>query len=143
MTDKKQIESILRVNGLGVSAPDEEIRSVLLSASFDDDEVKAALVVLRENIVTNETRVDGLHKVFRTDTHLQPNEISKLLGIDILVGDALSKDEKKRHLSHFDVVLLMLMSFLLAVAFILAYMYSHDIGIFHPASPLKINSISL
>ena len=44
---------------------------MLISARFDNDEVNAALVVLRENTKTNETRVDGLHKVFRTDEGLQ------------------------------------------------------------------------
>ncbi len=143
MADKKQIESILRVNGLGVSAPDEEIRSLLISARFDDDEIKAALVVLRENTVTNETRVDGLHKVFRTDKHLQPKEISKLLGIDISVEDTISKKEKKRHLSYFELALVVFVSFLLAALFILLYMYSQDIGIFHPASLLEIKGIKL
>jgi hypothetical protein len=139
MADKKQIESILRVNGLGTSAPDEEIRSVLISARFDDDEVNAALVVLRENTKTNETRVDGLHKVFRTDEGLQPKEVSRLLGINIAVRDPIERDNKKRHLSYLELFLLSLVSLLLATVFILVYMYSHDIGIFHPASVLKIN----
>jgi hypothetical protein len=137
MADKKQIESILRVNGLGTSAPDEEIRSVLISARFDDDEVNAALVVLRENTKTNETRVD--HKVFRTDEGLQPKEVSRLLGINIAVRDPIERDNKKRHLSYLELFLLSLVSLLLATVFILVYMYSHDIGIFHPASVLKIN----
>ena len=139
MTDKKQIESILRVNGLGTSAPDEEIRSVLISARFDDDEVNAALVVLRENTKTNETRVDGLHKVFRTDEGLKPKEVSRLLGIDISVRNPISRENSNRHLSYLELFLLSLVSLLLATVFILVYMYSFEIGIFHPASMLKIN----
>ena len=139
MTDKKQIESILRVNGLGTSSPDEEIRSVLISARFDNEEVNAALVVLRENTKTNETRVDGLHKVFRTDEGLKPQEVSRLLGIDIAVRDPIARENKKKHLSYLELTLLTVVSLLVATVFILVYMYSHDIGIFHPTSVLKIN----
>lgn len=143
MADKKHIESILRVNGIEASAQDEEIRSVLISARFDDDEINAALVVLRENTKTNETRVDGLHKVFRSDEGLKPKEVSRLLGIDVAVQDQISKDNKKRHLSYLELFLLALVSLLLATVCILFYMYSHDIGIFHPAGILKINVASL
>lgn len=139
MTDKKHIESILKVNGLGISAPDEEIRSVLLSARFDDDEIKAALVILRENTKTNETRVDSLHKVFRSDASLNSKEVSKLLGIDIEVTDHITQSHKKKHLSYLELSLLTLVAILLAAVFMLLYMYSNQIGVFHPASVMKIN----
>jgi hypothetical protein len=139
MTDKKHIESILKVNGLGASAPDEEIRSVLVSARFHNDEIDAALVVLRENTKTNETRVDGLHKVFRTDEGLQPREISKLLGIDVEIAESITQNYKKRQLSHLEFFLLTLASVFIASFFMLLYMYSQQIGIFHPSSVMKIN----
>ncbi len=139
MTDKKHIESILKVNGLGSSAPDEEIRSVLISARFDDDEVDAALVVLRENTKTSETRVDSLHKVFRTDEGLKPKEVSKLLGIDIKVTDHIAQSHKKRHLSYLELSLLILVAILLATVLMLLYMYAHKMGVFHPADGMKIN----
>jgi hypothetical protein len=134
MTDRKQIESILRVNGLHALSQDEEIRSVLLSARFADDEVKAALVILRENTKTNETTVDGLHKVFRSDEALKPKEISRLLGITIAVSDHINHSTKKRSLSWGEFFLLTVGSFLLTGFFMLFYMYSHDMGVFHQAS---------
>jgi hypothetical protein len=124
---------------LGTSAPDEEIRSVLLSAKFDDNEINAALVILRENTKTKETRVDSLHKVFRSDEGLNSKEVSKLLGINIEVTDHITQSHKKKHLSYLELLLLTLVAILLATVFMLVYMYSHQIGIFHPGSVMKVN----
>lgn len=139
MTDKRHIESILKVNGIAPTAADEEIKSVLLSARFNEDEVDAALMVLRENVKTNETRVDGLHKVFRTDGGLRPAEISKLLGIDIELTDVDSVRTDLRRFSLLELVLLSLASSLLAIVCLLMYMYSEGIGWFHPSAEPVIN----
>lgn len=139
MTDKRHIESILKVNGLSPTAPDEEIRSVLLSARFNDDEVDTALMILRENVKTNVTRVDGLHKVFRTDGALKPAEVSRLLGIDVEIDKDVSLRNDPKRFSVFELVLLSLVSSLVAVVCLLMYMYSEDIGLFHPSSVPNIN----
>ena len=139
MTDRRQIESILKVNGIAPTAADEEIKSVLLSARFNDDEVDTALMILRENTKTNETRVDGLHKVFRTDNGLQPAEITKLLGIDIELTSAETVNTDPRRFSLFELVLLSLASSLLAIVCLLMYMYSEGIGWFHPSAEPVIN----
>jgi hypothetical protein len=139
MTDRRQIESILKVNGIAATAADEEIKSVLLSARFNDDEVDTALMILRENIVTNETRVDGLHKVFRTDTALHPSEVSRLLGIDIDITDNMSVRNSSKRFSLLELTLLSLASSLLAIVCLLMYMYSEGIGWFHPSSEPVIN----
>ena len=139
MTDKRHIESILKVNGLAPTAPDEEIKSVLLSARFNDDEVDAALMILRENVRTNETRVDGLHKVFRTDTGLRPAEISKLLGIDVEVTTKESARPNTKRFSLLELILLSVASSLLAIVCLLMYMYSEGIGWFHPSAEPVIN----
>jgi hypothetical protein len=131
MTDRRHIESILKVNGISPTAPDEEIKSVLMSARFNNDEVDAAMMILRENVKTNETRVDGLHKVFRTDAALQPGEVSRLLGIDIDVIDEHSRRSDPRRFSFLELVLLSLASSLLAIVCLLMYMYSEGIGWFH------------
>ncbi|MEY2664966.1 MAG: hypothetical protein RLZZ480_71 [Candidatus Parcubacteria bacterium] len=134
MFDKKHIENILRINGLATSSPDEEIRSVLLSARFNNDEVETAMMVLKENTKTNETHVDGLHKVFRTDDGLKPSEISQLLGIDVNVDTLVARQESERKYSILQVVILWAASMIIAVTAVLLYMYSHHIGFFHPTS---------
>ncbi len=139
MADRRHIESILKVNGIAPTAPDEEIKSVLLSARFNDDEVDTALMVLRENIITNETRVDGLHKVFRTDTALHPAEVSRLLGIDIDITDNMSRRSNPKRFSLLELTLLSVASSLLAIVCLLMYMYSEGIGWFHPSAHPVIN----
>ena len=67
MIDKRSIEAFLRVNGIPPTAQDEEIRSVLLSAKWNENEVDTALVVLKENLTNQETHVDTLHKVFNSE----------------------------------------------------------------------------
>ena len=87
MIEKKRIEDFLRANGVPATAPDEEIRSILLSASFDENEVNTALLILKENTISNETHIDALHKIFRSDNRLKPSEISSLLGISVNLSD--------------------------------------------------------
>ncbi len=132
MINREQIESILKVNGVSPAAPDEQIRSVLLSARYDHNEVDTAIMVLRENIKTNKTRVDGLHKIFRTDQALKPEEISQLLGIDVDISEQVVPRSKGRDLSGVQYVFVWILSVVLAVSGILFYMYLHKIGIFYP-----------
>lgn len=134
MVDKKHVESILKINGLGTASPDEEIRSVLLSARFNKDEVDTALMILRENTKTSETRVDGLHKVFRTDQTLQANEISQLLGIEVQVHEKIEVGINARRYSLLQVILLWLVSIVIATTAVLFYMYSNQTGVFHPST---------
>lgn len=133
MIDPRHIESLLKVNGLHKSAPDEQIRSVLLSARFKEDEIETALMVLRENIYTKETKVDGLHKVFRSDQSLSSSEISKLLGIDVDI-DAINVAEAahRNDIKTWQLMVLWLVSLILALAGIVFYMYSTHTGVFHP-----------
>lgn len=130
MMNKNQIETILKINGASVSSPDEVIRSVLLSARYKKDEVDTAIMVLRENTKTNKTRVEGLHKIFRTDETLKPNEISQLLGIDVNINDKVEPKSKAREVNGFQFVLIWILSVVCAVAGILIYMYLHKVGIF-------------
>jgi hypothetical protein len=134
MFDKKHIESILRINGIAETAPDEEIRSVLVSARFDNDEVETAMMVLRENTKTNVSHVDGLHKVFRTDQALQPAEISRLLGIDIHLETPIEQKLADRRFTFLQVFLLWTISMIIAATTAFLYMYNRDIGPFHPSN---------
>jgi hypothetical protein len=133
MIDPHHIESLLRINGLEKTAPDEQIRSVLLSARFKEDEVDTALMILRENTQTKQTRVDGLHKVFRTDEALRPDEISRLLGINVEIREPITPSPVSPNGSFTLVqfIVLWVASTILAVSAILFYMYSNQMGFFH------------
>ncbi|MEK7462064.1 MAG: hypothetical protein AAB618_00610 [Patescibacteria group bacterium] len=134
MNEKRHIESILRVNGITSAAPDEEIKTILLSARFNDAEADTALVILRENARTSDVTIDGLHKVFRTDTALKPAEVSQLLGIDYQTSGAYPKRTSGRDSSFFELILLSLASSLVAIVCLLMYMYSENVGLFHPSA---------
>ena len=133
MIARDQIEKILKINGVAPTSPDEQIRSVLLSARYNTDEVDMALMVLREDLKTRQTKVDGLHKVFRTSEALQPSEVSALLGIDISVDTAIEQRKIARRLSTIQVMIVWLMSVAVAVSGIMFYMYMQKIGVFHPS----------
>jgi hypothetical protein len=130
---KEQIETILKINGVAPTSPDEEIRSVLLSARFNKDEVDAAIMILRENVITNETRVDGLHKVFRSDRSLKPQEISRLLGVDVDIDEITVITRRSRDLSPFQYAVVWFLAIILALGGIATYMYNEQVGPFHPS----------
>jgi len=135
MLQKQDIEKILKINGVSSTAPDEEIRSVLLSARYADDEIDTAIMVLRESTVTHQTRVDGLHKIFRSDQALSPSEISNLLGIDVSVREvAINKGE--REFSSLQILLVITIAFLMAGFGVIGAMYVYELGIFHPSVSL-------
>jgi hypothetical protein len=125
MIKRSQIENILRVNGVSVTSPDETIRSVLLSARFNKDEVDTAIMVLRENKTTKQVRVDGLHKVFRTDEGLQPKEISELLGIEVDASTFYrsNSSSEKDTFAVVQYVIIWLLSVLFAIIAIFLIMY--------------------
>lgn len=137
MIELTHLEALLKANGITKTAPDEQIRSVLMSARFEEHEIKTALMVLRENMITKETKVDGLHKVFRSDQLLKPAEISKLLGIDINVSEPVHiRSRKQKHFSMLEFMILWIISIVIALITILFYMYSNNMGLFHPTSAM-------
>ncbi len=132
MLKRKQIELLLRINGVSPSSPDEEIRSVLLSASFNDNDINTAIMVLRENKVNNTSRVDGLHKVFRTHDTLKPAEIFSLLGIDIGVDNlAESQKEDIARKDWIQNTIIALMAIAMALGGVFVAMYVYEVGFFH------------
>jgi len=135
---REQIESVLKINGVEPTSPDEKIRSVLLSARYSKDEVDTAIMVLRENTKTNKTRVDGLHKIFRSNEGLQPDEISQLLGIEVNLTNRIEGDDSApaRGLSSGQNIIIWVLSFAIAILGLTFYMYIYKIGIFHPSTGL-------
>jgi len=131
MIKRDQVEAILKVNGVPTSSPDEHIRSVLLSARYSKDEVDTAIMVLRENNKTNQTRVDGLHKVFRTSEALSSEEISQLLGVEVSFDKTEVQVSRERYATKLQLLTIWLSSFTLATVAILVYMYIYKVGIFH------------
>ena len=133
MINRSHIENILKINGVSSAEPDEIIRSVLLSARYNKNEVDTALMVLRQDIDTKEVRVEGLHKVFYTNDSLLPQEISSLLGVDLNVDSYNPEPVETRGLGMLILMVIWLCSVGFAVFGILLYMHAHNIGLFHPS----------
>ena len=132
MIEKRSIETFLKVNGIPPTAKDEEIRSVLISARWNKNEVDTALLVLRENIVSNETHVDTLHTVFNSDDRLNAEEISALLGIDVQLSNEDLEDsapkQKRQETQRF--ILVIVLAITIAVGSTLYLMRDAQIGYF-------------
>lgn len=132
MITREKVETLLRINGVEPVAPENEIRSILLSARFNDDEVNAALMVLRENTVTKQTNVQTAHKIFRSDQSLNPKEISQLLGINVSVEEFEIQKHQVRQLSHTQFLMILMISVAIAISSLTFIMYVTQIGFFHP-----------
>lgn len=131
MISRNQIESILKLNGVEPQSPDDVIRSVLMSARYDENEINTALMVLRKNTKTNKTRIDGLHKVFRTDESLRPQEISLLLGVELEMTEEIKPGAHLRKFSTGNYLAIIILSIALALLSAIFLMYIQDAGPFH------------
>jgi hypothetical protein len=136
MIQRKQIEQILRINGVALSAPDEEIKSVLLSARWHKDDIETAIMVLRENKKSHKTHVDTVHKVFHSDDKLSPDAVSSLLGIDMDISsnEINTISNKQGKLRFNSILVLALISLGLSLIFVFAAMWYLKMGLFHALS---------
>lgn len=134
MIKPSQIEKILKINGVSPSSPEDRIRSVLMSARFNKDEVDTAVMVLRENKTTKQVKVEGLHKVFRSDESLEPHEISALLGIEVDASSFYRPQKEPSTIVGVQYVTIWVVSVIFAVITVLTTMYVNEVGPFHPSN---------
>lgn len=132
MIKPDHLESLLKINGLNADATDEAIEAVLEGARYTKDEAKEIISLYRQHITPQETRTDGLHKVFFTDVHLQPHEVSRLLGVEISVTEERKPRRRETTISPMQFVFIWFISVVVALTGILFYMYINQIGLFHP-----------
>lgn len=83
MISKESLEKLLRVNGLSPSAPDEQFKELLLQAKWSGEDIETALTVLRENKVTDNSRVSSVHQTFTSGDKLSSSAISNMLGVNV------------------------------------------------------------
>lgn len=133
MIQRTQIEQVLRLNGLSASAPDEEIKSVLLSARWRRDDIETAILVLRENTQNHKTHVDTLHKIFHTDQKLDANAISALLGIEMNVSAnqrrITTRKNVQRKLSINNMLFMVMISLVLSLLFVFGAIWYLHMGL--------------
>jgi hypothetical protein len=94
MHDKHFINSFLKVNGISADASDEEIKKALDKAHWSEEEVQVALFILRGNV--DHSGIVALTKhdtaLFRPDINIGSKNLSRLLGVDVVVDPSLIKD---------------------------------------------------
>jgi hypothetical protein len=133
MLDRTHIENFLRLNGVSPTAPDEEIKSVLISASWHQSDIDTAITVLRENVDTQQRRVDSLHRVFNTDDRLQPEMVSALLGIemDVTSEQVALRRSRRNGIPMAEILRLIFISLTLSIISVVVAMWYFEIGWFH------------
>lgn len=133
MFDRNQLETFLRINGMTPFNKNEEIKSLLLSARWNEDDVDTALMILKQNKLNNETTVDTVHKVFRSSERLTPEEIKSLLGIDVEFADstALNLAEERIVMEKRSTRAAMVLAVVVAVISVLYVMHQEGAGFFH------------
>ncbi|MFT7507553.1 MAG: hypothetical protein ACI92I_000713 [Acidimicrobiales bacterium] len=134
MFQRDQIESLLKLNGLSTSASDAEIKSILISARWQQKDVEAAILVLREDPESHMTHMDSLHKVFRSDERLSPETISELLGIEMNITSEdieVQRKNAKQMLSTSQMMQITIIALALSLIFVFAAMWYLKIGLFY------------
>ncbi len=131
MFEKRDIETILKINGLSISAKEEDIREILKGAKYSSNEVEAALMVLRGEVNPKEIPKDSFHKILRSDESLSPSEINSLLGITVNIDTLEVKREIENTSKLWQLFTSIVLALLLAFSILVLFMYLHRVGPFH------------
>ncbi|MDA8596734.1 hypothetical protein N9L26_00150 [Candidatus Pacebacteria bacterium] len=132
MLDRKNIEQVLSVNGLDSEATDDEIKSLLVSARWHEDDIETALVVLRENPETHKQTVDSVHRTFAAGDRMSADTLNAILGIDVEVSKVSAEHHKELERAYrSQVISLVFVSIVLGTLFIMAVMWTTKMGLFY------------
>ncbi len=139
--EREDLERTLAINGVSIADGDAVVAKVLEGARYKEAEIKEALNLLKNTPdLVNKSRVEGLHKLFRTDNSLRPDEISKLLNIEISEESIGEQRARERNLGATQLMMVGACSVVLALGGIVLYMYLNEMGVFHPSSVLSLRS---
>lgn len=96
MINPHRIKALLKINGLTTESPDAHIRLVLDKAGYSQSSIEEVMAWLRSKGTlakpANRSRIEGMHKLFRTTQALQPSEIQDVLGIEVDTSYFVSGD---------------------------------------------------
>lgn len=138
MIDKKHIEQFLHLNDLSAESSEEDIRTLLASARWHEDDITAALLVLNGSDAQPEEKNSSIHQLLNSDQKLKPETLSALLGIDVKVDSIITKHKtslSQRYNSQ--IILIVLLSLLTSFSVLLFFMWFMEVGIFHEYAALK------
>ncbi len=142
--DRAFIDNFLKVNGISADASDADISKVLEEARWTEEEISVALFILRGDV--DDSGIVALTKhdtaLFRPDINIGSKNLSRLLGVDVIVDPTLIKsDSKKRAQRHalreeFAIwTIIILLSIILALVVAWLLLFTMKIGPYREISP--------
>jgi hypothetical protein len=133
MMTREELETLLHIHGESLQSRPERIREVLVGAQYPESEITILLTYTQNHPDRAPKRVSGLHKIFRTDQCLAPEEINALLGIEVTI-DTLRDYNKPKTRDFLQTLMIIVFTLLLAAFGLIFTMYFGEIGIFHEAA---------
>lgn len=125
MLDRGHIERVLRLNGLEPNAPDEEIKDLLVNARWREDDVDAAIIILRSDPRSQNSNTYHIQDALLTERKLAPEMLNSLLGIDVEVNNVAERHRSAlKRTYHIQLISLVLFSILAALVFLLIVVQS-------------------
>lgn len=99
--DRSFIDNFLKINGVSAGANDAEIRDVLTKAKWNDEEIQTAILILRESASTTGIVAVTKHSttLFAPTADLSSRQLSRLLGVDVIVDPSVIKDPRTGELA--------------------------------------------
>jgi len=97
MLQKKEIETMMAVNGLSPNATNEEVMAMLQRTGYDQAEINLAMTMFRGNEPVSPEPFEKVQHKLLLNESLKPGEVSALLGIEVGVElDEKGSYKKKR-----------------------------------------------
>ncbi len=133
MMTRDELETLLKIHGESLNSPTERIHEILSTAGYPPADITLLLTYKLNHPDGVPKRVSGLHKVFRTDQSLAPDEINALLGVEVTV-DIIHSHAKPQSKNYFQTAMIVFFTVLLAAFGLVFAMYFGQVGIFHEAA---------
>ncbi len=142
MQDRAFINNFLKINGVSADATDEQVSSVLSDARWTDEEIKTALTILRGDVddsgIVAVTKHDAA--LFRPDIDISSRQLSRLLGVDVIVDPSLIHHGHKKRRNETYIkdglavwTIIILLSIILALVIAWLLMFTMKIGPYRDA----------
>jgi hypothetical protein len=130
MLDRQRAQQILKVNGITSDVTSEQARELLMQAGWCEADV--SILEEKKSLVQKES----MQTLVKSDNALTPQNVSALLGIDMLVTQfPKGHAPNNEHLlsSFLQVFVLLFCTVLFATFTIVSAMWYMQVGIFHIA----------
>lgn len=134
------INNFLKINGVSADATDEQVSEILKNAKWTDDEIATSLVILRGDV--DDSGIVALTKhdaaLFRPDIDISSRQLSRLLGVDVIVDPSLIHNHHVKNSKRSFVrdelavwTIIILLSIILALVIAWLLMFTMKIGPYH------------